>query len=115
MDRDVVVSHSDTSTITLVLVVGYNTIYQWPRPKNHTLKGNTQWARELLVPDLEEVHCIKGWLIECVCDGFGRSTRQSSHRGESVGVRDHELTKQDIGWEIHVVYSGSGVSATPRC
>ncbi len=49
-------------------------IYQWPRLKKWMLKGDTFKARNLLVQDLEALSSVKGWRIEVVFDGAGRST-----------------------------------------
>jgi predicted RNA-binding protein with PIN domain len=97
-----------------MLVDGYNVIYQWPRLKKQMLSGNTQRARELLVRDLEELHSIKGWRIECVFDGFGRNVNGplgDSLGGERVSLSDREFKRQDTGRGVRIVYSGVGASA----
>jgi predicted RNA-binding protein with PIN domain len=78
------------------------------------LTGNTQRARELLVRDLEELHSIKGWRIECVFDGFGRNLNGplcDSPGGERVSLSDRQFKRQDTGRGVRIVYSGVGASA----
>ena len=82
------------------------------------VKGNTKRARELLLADLEELHLIKGWRIECVFDGFGRSITGplgSSPGGSGVNERvpqwERQVTKSDAGRGVRTVYSGVGASA----
>ena len=115
VDWDVILSNGNgTSAGALVLVDGYNVIYQWPRLKKQMLKSNTQKARELLVRDLEELHIIKGWRIECVFDGFGRKTNGplgDNPGGKQVSMPDRESRKQDTGRGVRIVYSGVGASA----
>ena len=115
VDWDVILSNGNgTSAGALMLVDGYNVIYQWPRLKKQMLLGNTQRARELLVRDLEELHSIKGWRIECVFDGFGRNMNGplgDSPGGERVSLSDREFKRQDTGRGVRIVYSGVGASA----
>ncbi|KAL9188703.1 hypothetical protein ACHAXT_007081 [Thalassiosira profunda] len=115
VDWDVILANGNgTSAGSLMLVDAYNVIYQWPRLKKQMLKGNTQRAREMLVRDLEELHNIKGWRIECVFDGFGRKTGGplgNAPGGERVKRTDREFTRQDTGRGVRVVYSGVGASA----
>jgi predicted RNA-binding protein with PIN domain len=115
VDWDVILSNGNgTSAGALMLVDGYNVIYQWPRLKKQMLTGNTQRARELLVRDLEELHSIKGWRIECVFDGFGRNLNGplgDSPGGERVSLSDREFKRQDTGRGVRIVYSGVGASA----
>jgi len=113
---DVILSNGNgTSAGALMLVDGYNVIYQWPRLKKQMLKGNTQQARELLLRDLEELHNIKGWRIECVFDGFGRKTNGPLGDGprgaEQVTMTDREVKRHDTGRGVRIVYSGVGASA----
>jgi len=113
---DVILNNGNgTSVGALMLVDGYNVIYQWPRLKKQMLKGNTQRARELLVRDLEELHNIKGWRIECVFDGFGRKTNgplgDVPGGRDQVSMTDREFKRQDTGRGVRVVYSGVGASA----
>jgi len=115
VDWDVILSNGNgTSAGALMLVDGYNVVYQWPRLKKQMLNGNTQRARELLVRDLEELHYIKGWRIECVFDGFGRNT--NGPLGDSPGSGrvtklNREFTRHDTGRGVRIVYSGVGASA----
>ena len=77
-------------------------------------KGNTQRAREMLIRDLEDLHGIKGWRIECVFDGFGRSTvgpLGDSPSGGKVSLLEREFNRQDTGRGVRIVYSGVGASA----
>ncbi len=103
-----------------MLVDGYNVIYQWSRLKKQMVNGNTQRARELLLRDLEELHCIKGWRIECVFDGFGRKVGGALSDTESVNdegskkkvaVSDRQVSRTDTGRGVRIVYSGVGASA----
>jgi predicted RNA-binding protein with PIN domain len=115
VDWDVILSNGNgASAGALMLVDGYNVIYQWPRLKKQMLLGNTQRARELLVRDLEELHSIKGWRIECVFDGFGRNVNGplgDNPGGERVSLLDREFKRQDTGRGVRIVYSGVGASA----
>lgn len=115
VDWDVILSNGNgTSAGALMLVDGYNVIYQWPRLKKQMLKGNTQRARELLVRDLEELHLIKGWRIECVFDGFGKKVNGplgDNPGGNKVSLGDREFNLQDTGRGVRIVFSGVGASA----
>lgn len=117
VDWDVILSNGNgTSAGALMLVDGYNVIYQWSRLKKQMLLGNTQRARELLVRDLEELHNIKGWRIECVFDGFGRKVNgplgDAGPGGERISLSDREFTlHQTQSKGVRVVYSGIGASA----
>ena len=115
VDWDVILSNGNgTSAGALMLVDGYNVIHQWPRLKKQMLNCNTQRARDLLVRDLEELHCIKGWRIECVFDGFGRKTSGplgDSPGGDRVSMSEREFKRQDLGRGVRVVFSGVGASA----
>jgi len=116
VDWDVILSNGNgTSAGALMLVDGYNVIYQWPRLKKQMVRGNTQRARELLLRDLEELHNIKGWRIECVFDGFGRKTNgplgDGPRGGEQVSMTDREFNRRDTGRGVRIVYSGVGASA----
>lgn len=78
------------------------------------VKGNTAMARSLLVRDLEELHCSKGWRIECVFDGFGRNTKgalgDDANDGK-VHMLDRTTKITDTGRGVRVCYSGVGASA----
>ena len=117
VDWDVILSNGNgTSAGALMLVDGYNVIYQWPRLKKQMLLGNTQRARELLVRDLEELHNIKGWRIECVFDGFGRKVNgplgDAGPGGERISLSDREFTRHETKSKgVRIVYSGVGASA----
>eukprot|EP00985_Skeletonema_marinoi_P018238 scaffold10159_cov80-Skeletonema_marinoi.AAC.8 len=120
VDWDVILQHGNgTSAGALMLVDGYNVIYQWSRLKKQMVNGNTQRARELLVRDLEELHCIKGWRIECVFDGFGRKVGGALSDTDSVdeqskkkvAVSDRQVSRKDTGRGVRIVYSGVGASA----
>lgn len=117
VDWDVILSNGNgTSAGALMLVDGYNVIYQWSRLKKQMLLGNTQKARELLVRDLEELHNIKGWRIECVFDGFGRKINgplgDAGPGGERISLSDREFTRHNTNSKgVRIVYSGIGASA----
>lgn len=115
VDWSVILSHGNgTSVGALMLVDGYNVIYQWPRLKKQMMNGNTQRAREMLLRDLEELHNIKGWRIECVFDGFGRNTGSplgSGPGGHRVASTDREFNRYDTGRGVRIVFSGVGASA----
>ena len=120
VDWDVILQHGNgTSAGALMLVDGYNVIYQWSRLKKQMVNGNTQRARELLVRDLEELHNIKGWRIECVFDGFGRKvggalsdTELDEERKKTkVAMSDRQVSREDTGRGVRIVYSGVGASA----
>jgi predicted RNA-binding protein with PIN domain len=134
VDWDVILKHGNgTSTAgPLMLVDGYNVIYQWSRLQKHMVNGNTQRARELLVRDLEELHNIKGWRIECVFDGFGRKVggalsdttttvtmdednnrvvERNVQQNNKVSMTDRQVSRTDTGRGVRIVYSGVGASA----
>lgn len=116
VDWDVILSNGNgTSAGALMMVDGYNVIFQWPRLKKQMLNGNTQKARELLLRDLEDLHGIKGWRIECVFDGFGRKTNGPLGDGpgnvNKVSLTNRGYSKQDTGRGVRIVYSGVGASA----
>lgn len=66
---------TNSTSSPLVLIDGYNVIYQWPRLKKHMVNGNIKRAREMLISDLEELKIVKGWRIEVIFDGKFRSTK----------------------------------------
>jgi hypothetical protein len=95
VDWDVILQHGNgTSAGALMLVDGYNVIYQWSRLKKQMVNGNTQRARELLVRDLEELHCIKGWRIECVFDGFGRKVGGLGALSDTESLDEKDVRKK---------------------
>ncbi|KAL3793863.1 hypothetical protein HJC23_002110 [Cyclotella cryptica] len=113
---DVILNNGNgTSAGPLMLVDGYNVIYQWSRLKKHMIKGNTAMARDLLVRDLEDLHCYKGWRIECVFDGFGRSVKGVLGDGpgnvEKVPASERLYKREDTGRGVRIVFSGVGASA----
>lgn len=78
------------------------------------LKGHIERARDMLIRDLEDLHGIKGWRIECVFDGFGRSTvgpLGESPASGKVSLLEREFNRQDTGRGVRIVYSGVGASA----
>mmetsp|Transcript_32991 Transcript_32991/g.74665 ORF Transcript_32991/g.74665 Transcript_32991/m.74665 type:complete len:418 (+) Transcript_32991:178-1431(+) len=114
VDWDVVLSHGNGTATPLMLVDGYNVVYQWPRLKKQMLKGHIERARDMLIRDLEDLHGIKGWRIECVFDGFGRSTvgpLGESPASGKVSLLEREFNRQDTGRGVRIVYSGVGASA----
>ena len=94
---------------------GYNIIFKWPRLKKHMRKGDTKRARELLIDDLESLQDIKGWRIEVVFDGAGKSLVGPMGNGASnrprVGRGDRKENKSVTNYGVRVVYTGSGVEA----
>jgi predicted RNA-binding protein with PIN domain len=116
VDWDVILSNGNgTSAGPLMLVDGYNVIYQWSRLKKHMLKGNTATARDLLVRDLEELHLYKGWRIEVVFDGFGRNVKGPLGDGpgnvEKIPMMERAFKREDTGRGVRIVFSGVGASA----
>jgi len=107
-----------TATAPLVIVDAYNIIYKWPRLKKWMVKGMLSKARELLIHDLEELHYIKGWRIEIVFDGFGRSSNGPLGDGPGTAKQRNKISKFDqqasktvTDHGVRVVYSGAGTSA----
>jgi predicted RNA-binding protein with PIN domain len=99
-------------------VDGYNIIHKWPRLKKHMSKGDTQRARQLLVEDLENLKSLKGWRIEVVFDGAGKSTTGplGSGPGRTANNRaatpsDRALNKEVSKHGVRVVFTGVGVEA----
>mmetsp|Transcript_4453 Transcript_4453/g.6608 ORF Transcript_4453/g.6608 Transcript_4453/m.6608 type:complete len:481 (-) Transcript_4453:2015-3457(-) len=111
-----------TATPPLLIVDAYNVIHQWPRLKKWMRKGDTYRARNLLVQDLETLSSVKGWRIEVVFDGAGRSTTgplddtTASNNGEeekkkiSLVDQQAKMSLTDNG-SVRIVYSGAGCSA----
>jgi predicted RNA-binding protein with PIN domain len=110
---DVILSR--TATSPLVIVDGYNIIYKWPRLKKHMVRGDLQRARTLLVDDLENLQSIKGWRIEVVFDGTGRSTTGPLGSGPGGSARvtrlDQESKKSVTKHGVRTVFTGVGVEA----
>jgi predicted RNA-binding protein with PIN domain len=109
---------NNTMSSPLVIVDAYNIIYQWPRLKKWMNKGMMHKAREYLIHDLEELQYMKGWRIECVFDGAGRSTvgplgdgPGGSSQRDKVSKPDQMSSKKVTGHGVRVVYSGVGSSA----
>lgn len=94
---------------------GYNIIHKWPRLKKHMSKGDTQRARQLLVEDLENLRSLKGWRIECVFDGAGKSITGPLGDGPGRTARattsDRALKKEVSKHGVRVVFTGVGVEA----
>ncbi|KAL3800507.1 hypothetical protein ACHAWO_000187 [Cyclotella atomus] len=115
VDWEVILNNGNgTNAGPLMLVDGYNVIYQWSRLKKHMLKGNTAMARDLLVRDLEDLHYAKGWRIECVFDGFGRKAGSAHFDGpgtDKVPLLERSTKISDTGRGVRVCYSGIGASA----
>jgi len=124
-DWDVILN--STIAAPLVIVDAYNIIHQWPRLKKWMSKGELRRARDMLVQDCEELRHMKGWRIEIVFDGAGKSTTgplgdqpgTSNTRGVEVGdLMPQKLTMSDRASKasvtdhgVRVVYSGVGSSA----
>lgn len=113
-DWDVILSR--TATSPLVIVDGYNIIYKWPRLKKHMVKGDPARARQLLVDDLENLRSLKGWRIEVVFDGTGKSTVGVLGHGPTgsrnrVTAEDRAENKQVSKHGVRVVFTGVGIEA----
>ncbi|GAX12953.1 hypothetical protein FisN_2Hh444 [Fistulifera solaris] len=111
-DWDVILNR--TASAPLVLVDGYNIIHQWSRLKKHMVKGDTKRARDLLVDDLENLRSLKGWRLEVVFDGTGRSITGplGSNAGGSKATPMDQATRKDVTkYGVRVVYTGVGVEA----
>lgn len=112
-DWDVILNQ--TASSPLVIVDGYNIIYKWPRLKKHMVKGDPQRARTLLIDDLENLRSLKGWRIEVVFDGTGRSTQGplGSGPGNSnrVSRSDQEAKKSVSKHGVRTVFTGIGIEA----
>ena len=112
-DWDVILNR--TAVSPLMIVDGYNIIYQWKRLKKHMVKGDTQRARQLLVDDLENLRSLKGWRIEVVFDGAGRNTVGPLGNGpagsKTVTAADRATSKDVSKHGVRVVYTGVGVEA----
>eukprot|EP00978_Attheya_sp_CCMP212_P007713 scaffold17925_cov56-Attheya_sp.AAC.6 len=109
---------NNTMSSPLVIVDAYNIIYQWPRLKKWMTKGMMHKAREYLIHDLEELQYLKGWRIECVFDGAGKSTVGPLGDGPGGGSQREKVSKPDqmsnkkvTEHGVRVVYSGVGASA----
>lgn len=107
-----------TSTAPLVIIDAYNVIHKWPRLKKWMTKGQLSKAREYLIHDLEELRTMKGWRIECVFDGMGRSTRGplgdgpgGMQQADKIEQADRNTKKHVTDNGIRVVFSGIGASA----
>lgn len=96
------------------IVDGYNIIYKWPRLKKHMVRGDTKRARQLLVDDLESLRVLKGWRIECVFDGAGKSSVGPLGHGPG-GLQntrvDRSASKDVSKHGVRVVYTGQTVEA----
>lgn len=107
-----------TLSSPLVIIDAYNVIHKWPRLKKWMNKGMLHRAREMLLLDLEELKSLKGWRIEVVFDGAGRSLTGplgdgpgGSSRSAKVTPAQMQATAKVTDHGIRVVYSGSGMSA----
>ena len=111
---------NQTAASPLVMVDGYNIIYSWPRLKKHMLKGDLQRARELLIDDLENLKSIKGWRIEVVFDGTGKSNTgnmgalqdtTSTARTTMTLTAERTPNMEESKYGIRVVFTGRGIEA----
>ena len=114
-DPDWNVILNQTKSSPLVIVDGYNIIYQWARLKKHMVKGDPQRARQLLIDDWENLQSIKGWRIECVFDGT-RRTKQGplghGPRGSDKADPMDRANNMDVSKHgVRVVYTGRGIEA----
>jgi predicted RNA-binding protein with PIN domain len=135
-DWQVILSRGTSGVQPLVIVDGYNIIYQWKRLKKHMVKGDLSQARQLLIDDLENLRVIKGWRIEVVFDGRKRSvigplghgpasvisssSSSSSSTssagsttilGQQVSRSDREAQASLSKLGVRVVFSGVGMEA----
>ena len=111
-DWDVILNQ--TASSPLLIVDGYNIIYKWPRLKKHMVKGDPQRARTLLVDDLENLRSLKGWRIEVVFDGTGRSTTGvlgSGPGGNRITRLDQQAKKSVSKHGVRTVFTGVGIEA----
>lgn len=78
-------------------------------------KGDSQRARQMLVDDLENLRSLKGWRIEVVFDGAGRSTRGPLGDGPggkpAITLTDRAIRKDVSKHGVRVVFTGVGVEA----
>lgn len=112
-DWDVILNQ--TAASPLLICDGYNIIHKWSRLKKHMIKGDPQRARTLLVDDLENLKSIKGWRIEVVFDGTGKSTTGplgSGGPGSSRITRTHQEAKKSVSKHgVRTVFTGVGIEA----
>jgi predicted RNA-binding protein with PIN domain len=76
--------------------------------------GDMSRARQLLVDDLESLSQLKGWRIEVVFDGAGRSRQGVLGKGPGLNkptAEDRSLKKDVSKHGVRVVYTGVGVEA----
>lgn len=105
---------NQTSSRPLVIVDGYNIIHKWPRLTKHMRTGDTGRARRLLVEDLESLTTIKGWRIEVVFDGAGKSIHGVFGKGPGttrVTASDRAASKDVSKYGVRVVFTGVGIEA----
>lgn len=96
------------------IVDGYNIIYKWPRLTKHMKSGDTARARQLLVEDLEGLTTIKGWRIEVVFDGAGKSIQGVLGKGPGTnrGTATDRAPKKEVSkYGVRVVFTGIGIEA----
>lgn len=112
-DPDWSVILNRTAASPLMIVDGYNIIYKWPRLKKHMIKGDTGRARQLLVDDLEDLRISKGYRIEVVFDGAGKSIKGPLGDSPGNGILPVDrVAKKEISKNgVRVVYTGRGVEA----
>eukprot|EP00544_Gedaniella_sp_CCMP2646_P011000 CAMPEP_0202482542 /NCGR_PEP_ID=MMETSP1361-20130828/1948_1 /ASSEMBLY_ACC=CAM_ASM_000849 /TAXON_ID=210615 /ORGANISM="Staurosira complex sp., Strain CCMP2646" /LENGTH=354 /DNA_ID=CAMNT_0049110481 /DNA_START=356 /DNA_END=1420 /DNA_ORIENTATION=- len=112
-DWDVILNQ--TAASPLLICDGYNIIHKWSRLKKHMIKGDPQRARTLLVDDLENLQSIKGWRIEVVFDGTGKSTTGplgSGGPGSNRITRTHQEAKKSVSKHgVRTVFTGVGIEA----
>jgi predicted RNA-binding protein with PIN domain len=105
---------NQTAASPLLIVDGYNVIHKYPRFKKHMVKGDPQRARTLLLDDLENMQSIKGWRIEVVFDGTGKSTTGPLGSGPGynrVTRADQEAKKSVSKYGVRTVFTGVGIEA----
>lgn len=111
-DWDVILNQ--TASRPLVIVDGYNVCFYWSRLKRLMKQGNLRRARELLVDDLESLSVLKGWRIEVVFDGAGKSNVGPLGHGPggSSSVKGNGNTNIDVtNHGVRTVFTGSGIEA----
>ena len=113
-DWDVLTTNTTTGgAAPLVLVDGYNIIFQWARLKKHMVRGDTERARQLLVDDLESLRSLKGWRVECVFDGRRNPPPLGQQRSSNAdGVVDNTVVSRSLSkYGVRIVYTGAAVEA----
>ena len=78
------------------------------------VKNDLLRARQLLIDDLESLRALKGWRIEVVFDGAGKSSigpLGHGPGGSSVINADRSTSKEVTTHGVRLVFTGAGVEA----